>query len=119
PTQALLACAADGYVPAQFRAGLLFAHGNDEVPEDHAEAARWFRMAAERGHPAAQNELGLMYADGDSVPQDYAESVRWYRLAAEQGYAAAQGNLGVMYDNGFGVPEDDAEALRWYRLAAA
>ena len=30
------------------------------VPQDAAEAVRWFRLAAEQGHAEAQNNLGLM-----------------------------------------------------------
>ena len=68
------------------------------VPQDYAEAVKWYRLAAEQGYAAAQFNLGVGYANGEGVPQDYAEAVKWYRLAAEQGYAAAQYNLGVMHD---------------------
>ena len=90
----------------------------DGVPEDHAEAVRWYRMAAEQGNAKAQNSLGDMYYRGEGIPEDHAEAARWSRLAAEQGHAEAQYNLGVMYDKGEGVPEDGTEAARWYRMAA-
>lgn len=96
----------------------MYAKG-DKVPKDVAEAAKWFRMAAEQGHAAAQNNLGWMYASGNGVAKDDVEAVRWYQLAAEKGHASAQTNLGWMYDEGHGVPQDRAEALKWYRLAAA
>ena len=101
----------------QFRIGSRYDNG-DGVPEDDAEAVRWYRLAAEQGFAAAQYNLGWVYANGDGVPEDDAEAVRWYRLAAEQGLAEAQYNLGLMYSNGEGVREDDAEAVRWLRLAA-
>ena len=31
------------------------------VPEDKAEAVRWYRLAAEQGHASAQYNLGVMY----------------------------------------------------------
>ena len=74
------------------------------VPQDYAEAVRWFRRAAEQEHPDAQYYLGLMYDKGRGVPQDYAEAVRWYRRAAEQEHPGAQNNLSLMYDKGRGVP---------------
>ena len=95
----------------------MYANGQG-VPQDDAEAVKWFRLAAEQGNASAQFNLALMYDKGQGVPQDYAEAVKWYRLAAEQGYALAQLNLGVRYDKGQGVPQDDAEAVKWYRLAA-
>ncbi len=106
-----------GDAGAQYNLGNMYANG-EGVPQDDAEAVRWFRLAAEQGHASAQFNLGFMYANGRGVPEDAAEAVRWYRLAAEQGHASAQFNLGLMYANGRGVPEDDAEAVRLYRLAA-
>ena len=88
------------------------------VPEDDAEAAAAYRVAAEQGDADAQNNLAINYATGGGVPEDDAEAVRWFRLAAEQGHATAQYNLGNVYANGWGVPEDQAEAKRWFRLAA-
>ena len=89
------------------------------VPQDYAEAARWYRIAADQGHADAPYDLGLMYQKGQGVPQDYAAAMKWYRIAAEQGDADAQNNLGVMYDFGQGVPQDYVHAHKWYNLAAA
>ena len=66
------------------------------VPQNYAEAARWYRLAADQGSATAQHDLGVMYHFGQGVPQNYAEAVRWYRLAADQGYADAQHGLGLM-----------------------
>ena len=67
------------------------------VPQDGAEALRWFRRAVEQGDTSwAPLNIGRMYRDGKSVPQDAAEAVRWFRLGAEQGDAFAQWELGRM-----------------------
>ena len=66
----------------------MYEHG-DGVPQDHAEATRLYRLAAEQGDARAQCNLGLMYEHGDGVPQDHAEAARLYRLAADQGDARA------------------------------
>ena len=102
---------------AQFVIGYMYQYGKG-VPQDYAEAARWYRKAAEQGNAKSQHNLGYMYDKGQGVPQDYAEAVRWYRKAAEQGNAKSQHNLGYMYQYGQGVPQDYAEAMRWYRKAA-
>ena len=78
------------------------------VPEDKAEAVRWYRSAAKQGHAVAQDNLALFYARGQGVPQDYAQAVVWYRKAAEQGYASAQNTLGDMYREGQGVRQNYA-----------
>ncbi len=85
---------------------------------DYVVALKEWRPLAEQGNTSAQNNLGVMYAEGRGVPQDYAEAVRWYRLAAEQGDAGAQNNLGIMYDTGEGVTQDNVQAHMWYNLAA-
>ena len=41
-------CAEQGDARAQYNLGLMYARG-DGVPEDDAEAVRWWRLAAEQG----------------------------------------------------------------------
>lgn len=115
--ETLRALARTGDADACTRLGMLYVSG-DGVPQDDAEAVRWFRLAAEQGDADAQHNLGFMYSTGRGVGQDNVEAVKWFRLAAEQGCADAQLALGLIYDEGRGVDQDDAEAVRWYRLAA-
>ena len=82
------------------------------------EAARFTRLAAERGDDEAQYVAGIMYEVGFEVRENGTEAARWYRLAAEQGHAGAQASLGHMYYRGWGVSEDAPESVRWNRLAA-
>ncbi len=55
------------------------------MTQDYAEAAKWFRKAAEQGSPPAQAGLGIMYNDGLGVPQDYVQAYMWLNLAAARG----------------------------------
>jgi hypothetical protein len=68
---------------AQFNIGLMY-HNGWGVPQDDAEAVKWYRMAAEQGLADAQNSLGLMYRNGWGVPRDYVEAARWYEKAGDQ-----------------------------------
>eukprot|EP00729_Bicosta_minor_P018148 gene18148-biopygen1520 len=102
---------------AQCSLGALYSIGKG-VEQDHVEAAKWFRKAAEAGYAAAQNNLGNMYDKGKGVEQDHVEAIKWFRKAAEAGYAAAQNNLGNMYDKGKGVEQDHVEAAKWLRKSA-
>ena len=111
------ALAEKGNSVTQYFLGLMYDEGKG-VPQDYAEAVRWYRKAADQGNAGAQYFLGLMCNEGKGVPQDYAEAVRWYRKAADQGNATAQYVLGLLYDEGKGVLQDYAEAVRWYRKAA-
>ncbi len=55
------------------------------VPQDYAQAAIWWRRAAEQGNVLAQCELAGTYDTGLGVPQDYVQAAIWWRRAAEQG----------------------------------
>ncbi len=110
--------AKQGNAKAQYNLGFMYNHG-EGVPQDDAEAVKWYRKAAEQGNAGAQNNLGFMYRKGQGMPQDDAEAVGWWRKAAEQGHATAQYNLGSMYYSGRGVPQDYAQAHMWYDLAAS
>ena len=109
--------AEQGDAEAQNNLGVMYCEGKG-VPEDNAEAFKWFRKAAEQGHDSAQYNLGQMYREGEGVPQDDVEAAKWYRKAAEQGNGWAQFNLGLMYDRGQGVPQGHGEAFKWFRKAA-
>ena len=76
--------------------------------------------AANRGDPAAQNLLGVKYAQGeDGLPRDDVKAVEWYRKAANQNFAKAEVNLGDMYYSGRGgLLQSYLDALSWYLKAA-
>lgn len=65
---------------------------------------------ANHGDANAQNNLGVMYAEGQGVPQNYEQAAIWFTKAANQGITGAQFNLGLMYSEGLGVPKDDKQA---------
>ena len=79
---------------------------------------KWYRLAAEQGFAAGQDNLGASYYHGHGVKQDYKKAVKWFRLAAEQGFFLAQNNLGLMYATGQGITQDMVQAHKWFNLAA-
>jgi hypothetical protein len=50
-----------------YNRGVRYAKG-DGVSQDYAEAAKWFRAAAVRGHEAAQFNLAVLHVNGQGVP---------------------------------------------------
>ena len=88
------------------------------MQKDYAEAAKWYRRAADQGDIIAVFNLGGLNENGRGVPQDYAEAVRLYQIAADAGNADAQYNLGRMYGLGQGVPQNYVIAHMWFNLAA-
>ena len=84
--------AEQGEAPAQNDLGDLYAHGQG-VPQDYAQAAKWYRLAADQGLPRGQCNLAGLFAAGAGVKSDPAEAVKWYRKAADKNSADAQYNL--------------------------
>lgn len=79
-------------------------------------------VLARQGNPAAENALGLLYAQGDdkqSIQQNETEAADWFTKAAEHGNVAAQYKLGLLYWGGHGVPKDSNKAYFWIVLARA
>jgi len=80
------------------------------------------RQMAEHGDAAAENSIGLLYAQGDDkegVDHDEKEAARWFTKAAEHGNIVAQSKLGSLYWSGRGVPQDFNKAYFWTVLARA
>ena len=65
------------------------------VPENDAEAVRWYRLAAEQGNASAQYSLGIMYAYGNGVPLNTVRAYVWFSVAAAQGKESARTNRDI------------------------
>jgi localization factor PodJL len=117
-SQALRRAAADGDAAAQFEIGARYGEGRG-VPQNLAEAARWFERAATQGLAPAQFRLASLYEKGHGVPRDLNVARRYYRFAAEQGNARAMHNLAVLFAEGAqGGAPDYRSAAQWFRRAA-
>ena len=55
--------AMEGNAEAQTLLGAMYWSG-EGVPRDHAEAAKWYLRAAEKGYARAQNNIGFMLGFG-------------------------------------------------------
>jgi localization factor PodJL len=76
------------------------------------------RLAAAKGDPAAQFEVGMRLADGKSPQQDLKQAATWLRRSAEAGFPLAQFRLATLFERGLGEEKDPAAAELWYTRAA-
>ena len=83
------------------------------MPQDYGKAARWYRLAAEQGFPAAQANLGHQYQVGQGVPKNYIQALMWYKLAVELGQKDAEIERDLLAR--LMTPEQIAEAQRLAR----
>jgi TPR repeat protein len=108
--------AAQGYLVQELELAADYFVGRG-VPKDLAQAAFWYRKAADQGNPLAQMNLGYFYVSGIGVTRDPAEAAKWYRRASSS-IPDAKVNLATLYLRGSGVQRDTDEALRLLRSAA-
>jgi len=80
---------------AQFAIGARYATG-EEVPQDYAQAVRWFTKAAEQGQVAAQATLGAYYWAGRGVSPDLTKAYFWSFLAEAGGDEASRSRVALL-----------------------
>ena len=94
----------------------IYYEGGRGVIPDHAEAEKYYLMAAEKKHVEALLKLGVIYYTA-STP-DHKKAFRYFYEAAFLGNREAQYNLGVCYLKGSGTARDTEKAREWIRKAA-
>jgi hypothetical protein len=76
-------------------------------------------VAAENGHPHAQNLVGYCYNSGHGGARRNARTaVRWYKKAVKNGYDEAIYNLALCYAHGKGTPKNERKAFHLNQRAA-
>jgi TPR repeat protein len=105
-----------GHLSAQHALGFHYATG-DGVEASDAEAIKWFQLAANGGHAAAQAGMGIILSRRNvilsrrnGVPEDPVEAFKWLTLAADQGDDNAQ--RAIVKVKSRLTPEQIAEAER-------
>ncbi len=89
---------------------------NGDMPENQAEAARWWLKAAARGDQDAQLQIANKLPNGQGVTQDFTQARHWCEEAAK---VTVRGEycIGFIYQRGLGVTADAKEARKRYEFA--
>ncbi|KAF9158191.1 hypothetical protein DFQ26_007891 [Actinomortierella ambigua] len=77
---------------ALFRSGLWIMEGRGTA-KNEAIGVGNIKMAAEAGHPGAQNHFAWACENGIGVDRDLGMAISWYRKSADQGNTEAKENL--------------------------
>ena len=102
---------------SQVNLGFLYQYG-EGVDQSYSEALKWYRKAAEGGHPEAQMLIDSIISDRRDVADSETEELKITRKLAYLGNASSQFNLALMYDNGQGAAQSYLQSAKWYRKAA-
>lgn len=94
---------------AQYHLGRLYLSGRGSV-KDPKLAARWFGLAANKGHHEAQALLGSMLFKGDVVPRQAALGLMWLTLASDAAGAPDKW-ISDLHDAAFKQATDDERQL--------
>lgn len=63
------------------------------VKQDHAEAVKWFRLAAEAGVAESMVDLGIACWRGQGIDKDEDQAINWWRKARDLGEKRAEEQL--------------------------
>jgi TPR repeat protein len=94
----------DSFFVGGFLALLMFGGATAGPLEDAKKAAdrgdfavEWKLLPrlANQGDAIAQDNLGLMYADGNGLPQDYAQAYAWFNLSASHAEDAETRDMAI------------------------
>ena len=94
---------------AQYHLGRLYLSGRG-AGKDPKQAARWFGLAANKGHNAAQALLGSMLFKGDQLPRQAALGLMWLTLASDAAGAPDKW-IRDLHDAAFKQATDDERQL--------
>ena len=110
PIEEVKAKAEAGDAESEMELGRRYDKG-EGVVKDHAEAAKWYRKAAEQNYVDAQFNLGMCYEEADAGTEDWAEVYKWLSLAARQGHEGAKKFMTVL-ESKLMTPEQIAQGQK-------
>jgi uncharacterized protein len=107
-----------GDMRAQLSVACMYESG-EGIQKDLTKSVKWYRIAAEKGHPIAQNNLAVILLDTN--PE---EAIQWLFMAAENNFSFAQSMLGDIHYGYYNLPpnirdsmKNISEAVKWYQKA--
>ena len=109
--------AESGDIRAQISIACMYASG-EGIQQNSDNSIEWLRLAAEQGHPLAQNNLAVAL-----LHSDLKEAMKWLIKAADNNFPFAQWMLADIYFGMYEIPtgirdlKDIPNALKWYKKA--
>ncbi|MBU1306113.1 MAG: sel1 repeat family protein [Alphaproteobacteria bacterium] len=100
-----------GDADAQYRVGLLYLN-EDELGMNPLQSARWFSLAARKGHCPAQAHLGdLLFSGVEGIPAQPVEGLMWLTIAQQRCAATADAPwVNKMFDDVMAKSTSDEQA---------
>lgn len=106
-----------GTPEALIEVGQMYEKGED-LPQSNANAAKWYRKAADTS-PHAAVRLATLEIDGNGIPKNYADAMSLCKRAGNNFYPPGNFCVGYLYQHGLGTKVDDEEAVKAYKRASS
>ena len=135
--------AEEGKVEAQVKLCVAYFHGNEFLPKDYNECARWGEAALAQGNKSVRFEIAYssseigehdrakelyleLSGEGNSAAMnnyacelsDQKEKAEWFQKSADAGSDYGMWNIAKFYRDGTGVEKDVEKALQLFTKAA-
>ena len=111
----LRARAVGGDLRSQYTLGRAYVEGKG-VERDDSEALKFFKMAADQGHPESQLMVGNLLMYGRGVDHDVSKAEVYYEASAREGLVKGQYAYGLILLNK--KPSQVEEAEKWFFKAS-
>lgn len=97
-------------------------HGIVSGKPRYVKSYNYFKLAANKNHPAAIWAIGFMYYKGyigEQSPKDYKKAFRYFYKAMKLGSSAALNSIGLVFLHGKipHIKKDLAKAMNYFNLA--
>ncbi len=92
---------------AQYNLARLYLDGAEGFAKDSRQAARWFNLAAEKGHVESQALLGHLLFVGEGMQPQRARGLMWLTLAREGATGKAQEWVNALYEQDMKLAGDN------------
>jgi len=107
-----------GDIRSQHLLGGLYYEGLGGVGQSYRNAYKWWRLAATKNDPLAQNDLAILYVWGRGTVRNYQTAAELLKKSAQQKHAPAMLNLAILHQYGIHVTESYELAAMWAKRAA-
>jgi TPR repeat protein len=107
----------DRSASSQNNYGYCLEHGLG-VHRDLVEAAKYYKLSADRDDAFGQGNYGFCLEHGYGVPVNLIQAAKYYKLSADKGHWPGQDHYGDCLEHGLGVCQNFGKAAEYYKLSA-
>lgn len=103
---------------AQYKLGLLYLEGSEDVPRNEEVGFNYLNDSAQRSLAAAQAMTALCYLEAKGVEENLEKAAEMAQISLESRHKVASYVMGKLCAEGKGVAHDSARAIQYLNDAA-